>query len=195
MAYTKQTLTDCFQSLSDRLTNGIIPADSATLTLWTRLLNRGVNFCADKLRLNKSTTLTTVSGTITLPDDFILINDVFDEGKTAQKLVDSGDVSVQNGPVYWITGDQVSGFSLNTPTDATWTVEYAYRPSPMSVGTDVCVIPDIEIPVSYAYSLKRKASSDPFEDADAAMQECMSRIKEVQSAYSINQDSINFSWE
>jgi hypothetical protein len=193
--YTKLTLTDCFQSLSDRLTNGVVPADSATLTLWTRLLNRGVLFCADKLRINKQTTLTTVGGTIALPADFILINDVFDSGNSAQKQVDPGDLANHTGPVYWISGDQFNGFYLNTPADSTWTVEYAYRPTPMVTGTDVCIVPDIEIPVSFAYSLKRKASSDPFEDADSAMQECLARIKELQSATSINNDSISFSWE
>ena len=195
MPYTPKTLTDCLQSLADRHeSNGALPTSSATTSFWTRILNRGVAYCADKLRLEKSTTLTTVSGTIALPDDFLIINNVFDSSENELYMVDSGDVPSQTGYAYWITGNQTDGFALNTPNDKAYTVKYSFRPTEMSSGTDVCIIPDPEIPVSYAYSFIRKTESDPFEDADAALAECDARIKELQSQVSINSDSIGFTW-
>lgn len=177
------------------MTNGVLPTDSTTLAYWTRLLNRGVLYCADKMRINKSTTLTTASGTIALPDDFILVNNVYDSDKNEQLMVDQADLANQTGSVYWISGDQYNGFYLNTPSDATWTVEYAYRPTPMVNDADECVIPDIEAVVAYAYGLKRKSESDPFEDSDMALRECDSRLSEMISAYSINNDGVGFTWQ
>ena len=194
MTYVVKTLGDCKQSLADRMTNGIVPTDAATLTYWTRLLNNGVLYCADKIRINNSTPLTTVNGTIALPADFIVIGGVFDSDNNEQTRVDSADLPNHIGPVFWITGDQFNGFFLNTPNDATWTVEYAYRPTPMVTDADKCVIPDIEAPVAFAYGMKRKSESDPFQDADKAIQECDSRLKEMQSQYAVNNDSIGFSW-
>lgn len=193
--YTRLTLADCKQSMADRLTNATLPVASATLTFWTRLLNRAVLYCADKLRISTKTTLTTVSGTIALPDDFIVINSVHNSSNVQLTQVDQDDLTKHVGLTFWISGDQFNGFFLNTPTDETWTVSYAYRPSPMVNDTDTCLIPDIEAVVAYACSLVRKTQSDPFEDADKMMAECDTRLKELQSQNSINNDSINFSWE
>lgn len=194
MAYQKLTLSDLKQSLADRLTNGSVPADTATLSYWTRLLNRGILYCADRLRISKQITLATSNGTIELPDDFILINKVISTGNVDQIQVDQDDLSLHVGPVFWITGNQVDGFYLNTPTDAIWTIDYSFRPSPLVDNADVCLVPDGEAIVAFAYSRKRKAESDPFEDSDAAMQECDARLKEMQSSYSINDNSIDFTW-
>ena len=195
MPFTQKTLTDCLQSLADRHeSNGTLPKSSATLAYWTRFLNKGVNYCADKLRLEKSTTLTTVSGTIALPDDFLIINNVFDSSENELYMVDSGDVPSQTGYAYWITGNQTDGFALNTPNDKAYTVKYSFRPTEMSSGTDKCIIPDIEAPVSFAYGMIRKGESDPFEDADKALAECDSRLAEMQSQVAINSDSIGFTW-
>ena len=79
MAYTKKTLADLLQGIADRHDSGVLPTSSADLSFWTRLLNKGQAYCADRLRLEKNTSLTTVSGTIALPDDFLVINRVFDD--------------------------------------------------------------------------------------------------------------------
>lgn len=189
--YTKKTLTDCLQSIADRHDNGTLPTSSAILSFWTRILNRAVLYCADKLRLTKQTTLTTVSGTIALPDDFFLRDSVF-EGDTEYYLVDPQDKNAHLSTSYWITGNQYDGFYLNTPNDATFTVNYIFRPTPLVSGTDVCIIPDIEAVVAYAYALIRKGESDPFEDSDRALQECDARLREMQSSSAINSDAIGF---
>ena len=192
--YIKKTLTGCLQALADRHeSSGVIPASSAVTSLWTRLLNRGVNYCADKLRLTKSTTLTTTSGSVAFPVDFLVRDSVFVDSQEYLQ-VDPSDETQHVGLTYWITGNQTDGFTLNVPTDNTFTVSYSFKPTEMVSGTDVCVIPDIEAPVSFAYSLLRKKESDPFEDADKALQECDSRLKELQSQVAINSNSIGFTW-
>jgi hypothetical protein len=190
MPFTKQTLTDCHQSLADRHDKGVIPTSSVTLSNYTRELNRGVLYCASKLRYHKETTLTTVSGRIELPDDFMVINSVCDSGDMPLLMADSDGFHF--GQVFWITGDQLNGFYLNTTEDKTYTVDYAFRPAPMVTGTDECIIPDIEAPVAFAYAKIRKRESDPFEDADAAFQECDALIAEINSQNSINDNSIGF---
>lgn len=192
--YTKLTLADCKQSLADRLTNGIVPTLASTTNLWVRLLNRGLWYVSDKIRISKSVTLTPVSGTVALPDDFILVNKVFYD-TTEQTLVDQDDLDKHTGNVYWISGDQFNGFYFNAPEDKAYTVSYVYRPDKMVSDSDVCVVPDIEAIVAYAYSKKRKSESDPFGDAAEAMAECDARIKEMTSQNAINSDGINFTWE
>jgi hypothetical protein len=192
--YTKKTLTDCLQSLADRHeSNGVLPTSSATLSFWTRWLNKGVAYCADKLRLTKTTSLTTVSGSIALPDDFLIRESVF-LGDQEYTQVDPTDEAQHIGMTYWITGNQTDGFTLNTLNDDTFTVNYGFKPEEMSSGTDECIIPDIEAPVSYTYAFIRKAESDPFEDADKALEECDTRLKEIQSSNAINNDAIKFTW-
>lgn len=195
MPYVKKTLTDLLQSLADRHeANGVVPTSSATTAYWTRLLNKGVNYCADKLRLTKSTSLTTVSGVIALPDDFLVRDSVFlDDYQFTQ--VDPQDEAQHVGLTYWITGNQTDGFVLNTTEDDTYTVNYSFKPVELSSGTDKCVIPDPEAPVAYAYSMIRKAESDPFEDADKSMQEVDIRLKEIQSQFAVNSNSVGFNIE
>lgn len=185
MAYTKSTLADLRQSLADRHDSGVLPTDSATLSFWDRLFNKGSRYCSDKLRLTKSTSLTTVSGTIALPDDFIVIDKVF-LGEQEYAQVSSEDPTEQKGLVFWITGNHFDGFSLNTPEDETYDVKYAFRPAPMVNTTDVCVIPDPEAVVAYAYSFLRKSETDPIGDAESALQECDNRLAELQDSKLIN---------
>ena len=196
MVFVKKTLTDCLQSIADRHeSSGTLPTSSATLTYWTRLLNKGVNYCADKLRLEKSGSSTVASGTVALPDDFLIMNKVFDASNNEWAMVDPDDVPNQAGNAYWVTGNQMDGFYLNTNTDGIYTIKYAFKPTEMVNGTDKCVIPDLEAPVAYAYAMIRKGESDPFEDADKALAECDSRLAEMLSAYSINSNFQGFSWE
>jgi hypothetical protein len=195
MPYTRKTLTDCLQSLADRHeSNGTLPTSSTVISFWTRLLNKGVAYCADKLRLTKSTSLTTASGSVALPDDFLIRDSVF-LGDQEYLQVDPQDEAQHVGTAYWITGNQTDGFFLNTVDDDTFTVNYSFKPAEMVSGTDKCIIPDPEAVVAYAYAMLRKTESDPFEDADRALQECDARLKEITSASSINSNGINFNWE
>jgi len=142
------------------------------------------------MRFSKAASLTVASGTAALPDDFIMANSVFNSGGTELYKVDPEDETVHHGLVYWITGNQTDGFTLNAAEDGTYTVNYAFRPVPLSADADICIIPDIEAPVSYAYAMLRKGESDPFEDAEASLQECDARIAEMNSAKSANEDAI-----
>ena len=192
MPYTKKTLADLKQSLADRHDAGVLPTSSVTLSYWTRMLNRGIAYCTDKLRLMKSTSLTTSSGTIALPDDFLVINRVFDAQNNELSQVAQDDNAMQTGWVYWISGNHTDGFALNTPTDATYTVEYSFKPAELSSDNDVCIIPDPEAVVAYAYAFLRRAETDPIGDADKALQECDSRLVEIQDTYSINNNFQGF---
>jgi hypothetical protein len=203
--YVKKTLADLKQSLADRHDAGTLPTAAATLTFWTRLLNRGVNYCCDKLRLTKSTTLTTASGTIAMPDDFLVINRVFDSSNNEQSQVAQDDLAQHTGSVFWITGNHTDGFYLNSPADKAYTVEYSFKPTELSSDSDICIIPDPEAVVAYAYSFLRRSETDPIGDADTALQECDNRLAELQDANSINNNfsgfvipdviSTKYSWE
>jgi hypothetical protein len=179
--------------LADRHDSGVLPTSSATLTFWTRLLNRGIEYCADRLRPEKSKDYTTSSGTIALDDDFLIVNNVYN-GDVLMYQVDKDRKEDQISGTYWITGNHTDGFSLNTYSDDTYTVYYSFRPSPLVNDSDVCIIPDPEAVVAYAYGMLRKSETDPIEDADAALQECDSRLLEVQSANNINSNFTGFTW-
>lgn len=194
MPYTQSTLSTLKQSLADRHDSGVLPTSSVTLTFWTRLLNRGIEYCADRLRLEKSTSLTTASGTIALPDDFLTINRVVDSGDVDLYQVDADDLASHISRAYWITGNQTDGFYLNTVNDETYTVYYSFKPSPLSSDSDVCIIPDPEAVVAYAYSMLRKSETDPIEDAESSMQECDARLLELQSALNVNNNFTGFNW-
>jgi hypothetical protein len=192
MAYTKYTLADCKQSLADKHDSGTLPTDSATLSYWVRLINQGVKYCADNLRLEKSTQLTTVSGTIALPTDFLVINDVRNSSDIPLEQVSKSDVQSKVGLTYWITGNHTDGFYLNTPSDETYTIFYSYHVPKMTVDADICIIPDIEAPVLYAYSKLRKAETDPLGDADSSMGEAEMLLKEMQDQLQINDKPLGF---
>lgn len=193
MTYAKKTLSDLKQSLADRHDSGTLPTDTPTLTFWTRLLNRGVAYCVDRLRLVKSTSLTTSSGTIALPDDFIIIDQVLNDEDAPLSQIDQTDSKLLDGGLYfWITGNHDTGFYLNTYDDDTYTVYYSYRPADMSNDSDECVIPDPEAVVAYAYAYLRKSETDPIGDADSALQECDNRLAELQSANTINNNFTGF---
>ena len=178
--YTKKTLLDLKQSLADKHDSGILPTSSATLSFWTRLFNAGQDYCASKLRPIKSVSLTTVSGTVALPDDFLFPIRVKDSDNVELPILNREDQDSvgTSAPAscYWIDGNHFDGFTFNTSTDETYTMYYAYKVSEMSSNTDVCIIQDPEAVVFYAYSKLRKSETDPLEDADAAMGECERRI-------------------
>lgn len=194
MAYVVHTLANLKQSLADRHDAGVLPTDSATLAYWIRLLNRAKDYCADRLQLTTSTPLTTVSGTIALPDDFVLVNAVVDSNDLTWTLVTKEKADTVVAGQYWITGDQDTRFSLNIPSgsDQTFTVYYTYRPGDMSADADECVIPDSEAVVARAYGMLRMAEFDPAEDADKAIFECDRRLDEIISQRNINDGEQGF---
>lgn len=194
MTYAKATLATLKQSLADRHDSGVLPTSSTILTFWTRLLNRGIEYCADRLRLEKSETVTISSGTGALPIDFLIANRVYNSSDIELAPVDKDDTACHVGMTYWITGNQTDGFYLNTPADADYTVYYSFKPSPLVNDSDVCIIPDPEAVVAYAYGMLRKSETDPIEDADSALQECDSRLLELQSANTINNNFTGFTW-
>lgn len=188
MAFTIKTLLDCKQSLADRHEAGTLPTDSATLSYWIRLLNRAKDYCADRIQMTKSTSLTTVSGVIALPDDFIVLNVVADSGGNPWEIITKEKAGLASGNMVWVTGDQDNRFSLNIPSgsDQTFTVYYTYRPADMSADADECVIPDSEAVVARAYGMLRMAEFDPAEDADKSLFECDRRLDEIISQRNIN---------
>jgi hypothetical protein len=195
MAYTRKTLADLQQGVADRHDGGVLPTSSTTLAFYTRLLNRGVEYCTDRLHLRKETSLTTASGTIALPDDFLLIDRVFiDDQEYTQISQDEKGLQEQDY-VFWITGNHTDGFYLNSYYDDTFTVKYSFKPAPLVNTTDKCIIPDPEAVVAFAYGMLRKSETDPVEDADKSLQECDSRLNELLSINSKNNAFTGFSIE
>lgn len=188
MAFTVKTLADLKQSLADRHDAGVLPTDTATLNYWIRLLNRAKDYCADRIKLTKSTSLTTVSGVIALPDDFIILNKVMDSGGNIIPIISKEDSPFVGTISAWVTGDQDSRFSLNvygTPNE-TFTVYYTWRPEDMDADADECVIPDPEAVVAFAYANLRMSETDPLGDADKSFAECERRLNEMEYQRNIN---------
>ncbi len=191
MAYAKKDLEDLQQSLADKISAGVVPTSSAKVSYWNRMLNEGQAYCADRLRMTKSASLTTSSGTIALPTDFLLIDKVITSGGFSVEQINKED-SESTSFGYWITGNHFDGWYLNSNTDETYTVWYVFKPSEMSATTDLCIIPDPVAVVCYAYSKLRMAQTDPLEDADKEMGECNRRMDEVISSYTINEGGQSF---
>ncbi len=185
--YTKKTLLDLKTSLADKIAAGVVPTSSVKLAYWIRMINDGQQYCADKLRLTKSTSLTTVSGTIALPDDFVVVVKVTLDGTPLKQIRKEGS-ELAEGLCFWIDGNHLDGFTLNTPDDDTYDVFYNFRTAEMALDADECIIPDPVAVTCYAYSKLRMAQTDPLEDADKEMGECERRIRVMESAVSFNED-------
>jgi hypothetical protein len=191
-AFSTPTLADLKASLADRKTNGTVPTDSNTLSLWIRTFNRAVRYCFEKLRVQKTTTSTVASGTAVLPADFAIALDVVDSSGNKLIQISPQDSAGVGGLFYWITYNTDGTATLNSPTDGDYTVHYTYKPAKMASDSDVCPFPDEEAIVAYAYAILRKAESDPFEDADRALAECENRLREIESQYALNDQGNNF---
>lgn len=189
MPYTKKTLADLKQAFADKYAAGVVTADTTKLARWVRALNEGVAYCADRLGLIKSADLTTVSGVIALPDDFIEVEEVANAAGTPLDQVPQRYYP-KSGFIYWITGNQTDGFDMNTTSDETYTVYYRYRPAEMTTNTDVCVIPDPMAVVCYAYGKIRQSESDPLEDAQDNLDETETRLDKIISDQQTN-DAVN----
>lgn len=187
MAYSKTTFQQLQLSLAYRYGETSIPSTgTSNRNHW---LNRGVQYCADKLQLKKSDTVTIASGVGTLPTDFKAISSVIDANGNVYTQVNHDDYTVKKSSdaVYTITGDHTSGYILNIDTDADYTVHYYFFPEDMVNNGDICIIPDGEAIVAYAYGMLRKSETDPLGDATQSLQECDERLKEL-SAISIDNE-------
>jgi hypothetical protein len=196
MAYAKPTLVDLLQGIADRHDDGVLPTDSATLSKWTRWINRGIRYCTDKLRTNSPESLTTSGGTVACPTGFLTIHTVYNSSNIPLYQIDQQVSTGATGLVFWIAGDFKTGFTFNVPTDqdGTFTANMAQKPDPLVNNTDICDIPDEEAVVAYAYSFIRKGETDPIGDADASLQECDNRLMEMQSAQNVNDGGLCFSF-
>lgn len=188
MAFTPTTLAQLKQSLADRHDAGDLPTDSATLSYWVRILNRAKDYCADRLQLTKSASITTTSGSVVLADDFLSDVALVDSNDVTWNLIPKEQSDGAQAYSYWITGDQDSRFTLNinTDSDQTFTHYYAFRPGDMSADADECIIPDGEALVARAYAMLRMAEFDPAEDADKSLAECERRLNEIISQRNTN---------
>jgi hypothetical protein len=195
MPYTKKTLADLRQSLADRHNNGKVPTSSDVLSLWTRLFNRGKDYCARKLQINSKTSLTTSGGTIACPTAFLVVDTVYNSDEEPLTQIKEAESTGATGNYYWISGNHQDGFYFNVPTDndGTFTIHEATHFPDMSLTTDICIIPDEEAVVAYAYSFLRRSESDPFEDAESSLQECDSRLSELISNQNANESNLELS--
>jgi len=176
--YAKKTLLDLQQFIADKHDSGTLPTDTSTLSYWTRLLNNAQDYIADRLKLVKDTDLTTVSGTIALPDDFVSIKKVINDDVVIAQI-DKENANGLTGNIYWLKGNHKDGYSLNTPEDDTFTVYYVYNLAPLTLNTDECIIPDPMAVAIYAYAKLRQAETDPLEDANQSLGEAEARIIEM----------------
>ena len=184
-----KTLSNLLQSLADRHDSGTVPTDSDTLAFWKRLLNRGKDFCADEIAYEKKATVTVSGGTGTLPSDFSVIGTVY-LGEV--EYIKQSISDIHDGNVYWITGDEENGYTLNTLDDGSFTITYVYSMTDLSSNSDVCLIPDSEAVVAYAYAMLRKSETDPLGDAESSLNECKARIGSMISAKRKNDTELGF---
>jgi len=179
MSYSKTTYNDLKLSLAYRYGETAVPSSGdSNRNFW---LNKAVQYMADKLGLKKSTSITVSSGEGTLPDDFKIPLLVIDSNDVVYKHINPQDNIIydSNDVVYWITGNHKDGYTLNTNSDDTFTVWYQFFPDDMSSASDICIIPDGEAVVAYAYGMLRKSETDPLGDATSALSEAESRLAKM----------------
>lgn len=176
MSFSKTTFNDLKLSLAYRYGETAVPSSGdSNRNFW---LNKAVQYIADKLGLKKSDSITVSSGTGTLPTDFKVPLIVIDSNDVVFKRINAQDKDIydSNDVVYWITGNYKDGYTLNTNSDDTFTVWYQFFPDDMSNSSDVCIIPDGEAVVAYAYGMLRKSETDPLGDATSALSEAEARL-------------------
>ena len=186
MAYSKKTFGDLKQSLADRHDSGVLPTDTATLNYWARLLNRAKDYCVDYLEITEGVSVTTTNATAALATAFISPSVILNSDDQEVGLISQEQSGNASGPMCWITGDWDSGFTFNVPTgmDDTYTIYAKSEYEDMDADADVCPIDDAEAVVAHAYSMLRKAETDPLDDADEAMAECRRRLDTIKGQMS-----------
>ena len=185
--FTKNTFSDCKTSLAYRYGETSAPSSGDANRNWW--INRAVQYIAPRLNLRKSVTLTVSGGVTDLPDDFIQVYDEYSVTKDGAVvgIIASDQADLFSGSVFWITGNQKDGYVFNAKEDGDYTVWYTFRPENMVANDDVCIIPDIEAVVSYAYGMLRKSETDPLGDASASLDETERRIAQMNSDHKNNQ--------
>jgi len=191
--YSKATFLDAKTSLAYRYGETTVPTSSDTNR--NHWINKGVEYMSQFL-YKKKATLAVVNGVGDLPDDFRFVSDrvIYDADRNPYHQISEDDqIKQDSGYFFWISGNPVDGYVLNTYTDATFTFFYTFWPSPMTLNTDVCIIPDIEAVSAYAYAYLRKSQTDPLGDADKNLQEAENRLKDMIHAQNQNENSLTFS--
>jgi hypothetical protein len=198
MAYSKATFNDILLSLSYRYGEASVPA--AGIDNRKYWVNRGIEFIVDKLQLNKSVSVTVASGVCNLSvtpssdpaPDFKSFDKLLDSTGLEVPMVSKSDYTLMGGQVCCITGDHATGYVLNVKTDGTYTLYYQYYISPLVSTTDICPISDPEAVAAYAYAQIRLSETDPLEDANTNMQECLNRIDAMAEDISRSEGPLTF---
>lgn len=178
--YTRPTFLDCKLSLAYRYGELAVPqSGDSNRNHW---INKSVEYFCQHL-FSKKETAVVADGTVDLPDDFRNIKDriIYDADENPYKQISEDDQFKYGGQgyVFWISGNPSDGYVLNTFTDGTFTYFYRFFPVPMSGNTDTCIIPDVEAVSAYAYAYLRKSETDPLGDADKALNEAETRLRDM----------------
>ncbi len=191
-AYAKQTFQNLQLSLAYRYGESAIPSSgTANRNFW---LNRGQDYCVDRIGMKKQASITVSSGTASLPTDFKFPISLLDSDNVIYSQINEEQYSYYSSShtVFTITGNHSSGFTLKASNDGTFTLTYYFHPSPMSSNSDVCIVPDGEAVVAYAYGMLRKSETDPLGDAGPSLSEAEERIKQMQINQSGNEEQLRF---
>jgi len=175
MAYTKTTFEQLQLSLAYKYGEQSIPSsDTANRNHW---LNKGVQYIAERLKLQKSATITVTSGVASLPDDFKSILRVInaDNAEVGQENNEDFD-SNTSLELFAIYGNPVDGYFIRSKQDGQFTIFYYFFTEDMVNNSDICIIPDGEAVVCYSYAMIRKSETDPLGDAQQNIEEMERRI-------------------
>lgn len=197
MAYSKPTFNDILLSLSYRYGESAVPSSGIdNRKYWA---NRGVEFIIDRLRVNKNVSVPVSSGVCNLSvstadpaPDFKSFSQLLDSDGYAYDIVDKEAYTKSSGRICCITGDHNTGYILNVKADGTYTLYYQFYVSPLVNSSDICSVPDAEAVAAYAYSQLRLSETDPLGDANANMQECLTRIDKMAEDMARNEGPLTF---
>lgn len=197
MAYSKPTFGQILLSLSYRYGENAVP--SAGIDNRKYWVNRGIEFCAEQLDLKKSVAVTVASGVADLSvssagvaPDFKSIIELRDSGGNKYTIVSQEEYQAMSGACCSITGNHADGFTLNVKNDGDYTLWYRFYTDPLVNDADECIIPDPEAVAAYAYSSLRKSETDPLEDAEKNMDECLERIADMADNINRNEGDLSF---
>lgn len=197
MAYAKQTFNDLMTSLSYRYGESSAPTTGVdNRKYW---VNRGIEFCMDRLQFSKVATVTVASGVCSLSvstadaaPDFKSFDKLLNSSGYEIKKVSQEDFTASGEDVCCVTGDHLNGYILKAKTDGTYSLYYQFYISPLVATTDICIIPDPEAVVAYAYAQIRMSETDPLQDAQINMDECFDRIGRMNEDIVRNEGQLTF---
>jgi len=198
MAYSKSTFNDILLSVSYRYGEISVPTNGIeNRKYW---VNKGIEYCVEKLKMRKSVPVTVLNGVCSL--DAVLTDPALDF-KAISKLVDSNGIEYRvvtieeyakqpSDKICSISGNHITGNILNVKTDGDYTLFYYFYPEKISNDDDICIIQDPEAVVSYAYAQLRLSETDPIGDAQRNLDECNERIRNMAADMSINEGDLSF---